>query len=253
VTPARLEVRDGRVTWSSRPPVVLRRTGASRVHVVQVGGGPLGGDALALDVVVGAGQLLELCSAAATVVQPGRTPGAAATFVVTASVESGATLVWRPEPTVVTDGAVWEPRLRLRLAEGAAASVVEQVVLGRAGQRGGRVASTLDVRVGDRPLLVTTTHLDGADPALTGPGGTAGARSVGTVLTAGATHDPGTDEDDGDDGDDGDAVWARTPLAGPGTLLTALGTPRAVAGVLAARCSASQCPSVDPARETPAS
>jgi urease accessory protein len=250
VTPARLEVRDGRVTWSSRPPVVLRRTGASRVHVVQVGGGPLGGDALALDVVVGAGQHLELCSAAATVVQPGCTPGAAATFVVTASVESGATLVWRPEPTVVTDGAVWEPRLRLRLAEGAAASVVEQVVLGRAGQRGGRVASTLDVRVGDRPLLVTTTHLDGADPALTGPGGTAGARSVGTLLTAGATGGPGTDEDAGEDGD---AVWARTPLAGPGTLLTALGTPRAVAGVLAARCSASQCPSVDPARETPAS
>jgi urease accessory protein len=240
--PARLAVDAGRITWTSRPPVVLRRTGVGRVHLVQVGGGPLGGDELGLDVVVGAGQRLELCSAAATVVQPGRTPGTAATSAVTVRVEPGGVLDWRPEPTVITDDAVCDVRLRLDLAAGAVATVAEQLVLGRAGQRGGRARSTLDVRVDGRPLLVTTTHLDGADPALTGPGGTAGARSVGTVLLAGS---PGAAEENGQDTD---VVWARSALAGPGSLLTALGSPRAVAGVLAA-----QRPSVDPARDTPAS
>ncbi|MHC1562777.1 urease accessory protein UreD [Actinomycetospora sp. C-140] len=234
--PAHLAVDAGRVTWTSRPPVVLRRTGTARVHLVQVGGGPLGGDELGLEVVVGPGQHLELRSAAATVVQPGREPGAAATFVVTASVASGGSLVWRPEPTVVTDGAVWDVRLRLDLAADAAATVAEQVVLGRSGQDGGRVAGTLDVRAGGRPLLVTTTHLDGADPALTGPGGTAGARSVGTVLRAG----PDVADDDATGGD-ADVLWARSPLAGPGSLLTALGTPRAVSGVLDGVLSAQRC------------
>ncbi|WP_433781351.1 urease accessory protein UreD [Actinomycetospora sp. CA-101289] len=232
MTPARLAVHAGRVTWTSRPPVVLRRTGATRVHLVQVGGGPLGGDALGLDVEVGPGQYLELCSAAATVVQPGRVPGSAATFAVTARVAPGGALWWRPEPTIVTDGAVWDVRLRLELAAGAAATVTEQLVLGRAGQRGGRVDSSLDVRVDQQPLLVTTTRLDGADPALAGPGGTAGASSVGTVLRAGE----GAEEDGEDGGVDAGAAWARTPLAGPGSLLSAVGTPRAVADVLRSRC-----------------
>lgn len=237
MTPARLAVQAGRITWTSRPPVVLRRTGPARVHLVQVGGGPLGGDAAGLDVEVGPGERLELCSAAATVVQPGRVPGSAATFTVRARVAPGGALWWRPEPTVVTDGALWDVRVRLDVAAGATATVVEQLVLGRAGQRGGGVASSLDVRVDGRPLLVTTTRLDGADPALSGPGGTAGASSVGTVLRAGVSSTDSTADADGEEsGEDTGVVWARTPLAGPGWLLTALGTPRAVARVLTGRC-----------------
>ena len=88
-------------------------------------------------------------------------------------------------------------------------------------------ASTLRATVGGAPLLASTTVLDGADAAFTGIGGTGGARSVGSVLLAG---DPPPDAEEAHDADG--LVWARTPLAGPGSLLTAVGATRAVAEVL---------------------
>ncbi|MEJ2869221.1 urease accessory protein UreD [Actinomycetospora sp. OC33-EN08] len=224
---ARVSVVDGRLTWASAPPVVLRRTGPRQVHVVAVGGGPLGGDRLRLVVEVGPGERLTVHTAAATVVQPGREAGAEAAFAVDLRVADGGELVWRPEPTVVCDGAAWSSSVRVDLAGSARARVVEQVVLGRAGQRGGRCSSALDVVVDGAPLLATTTVLDGADPALTGIGGTGGARSVGTVLLVG-------DDPDGEDaGAEDGVVWARSPLAGPGSLLTAVGTVRGVGRALA--------------------
>jgi urease accessory protein len=106
--------------------------------------------------------------------------------------------------------------------------VVEQLVLGRSGQVGGRCASTMRAVVGGAPVLASTTVLDGADPALTGIGGTRGARSVGSVLVVGDD----VDRADEDAGEDGEVTWARSPLAGPGSLTTAVGTTRGVAAVL---------------------
>ncbi|HEY2223010.1 urease accessory protein UreD [Actinomycetospora sp.] len=226
---ARLRLVDGRLTWASAPPIVLRRTGRRRVHVVAVGGGPLGGDKLRLEVEMGPGERLAVHSAAATVVQPGRDPGRSASFAVEASLAAGSTLDWCPEPTVVCDAAVWEPSVRLDLADGARARVVEQVVLGRSGQVGGRCASTMRAVLGGLPVLASTTVLDGADSALTGVGGTGGARSVGSVLVVGG--DP--DEGDEDAGENGEVTWARSALAGAGSLTTAVGTTRGVAAVLA--------------------
>lgn len=222
---ARLSRRDGRLTWASCPPLVLRRTGRERVHLVAVGGGPLGGDRLRLDVDLGPGERLVLRTAAATIVQPGR-EGGTARFAVHARLAPGAVLDWRPEPTVVTDGADWWASLDLHLADGAAATVAEQLVLGRAGQRGGRVRSDLAASVDGRPLLVSSTRLDGADPVLCGPGGSGGARSVGTLLECGGTGTPAGGEEDG-------LRWARTVLDGPGTLTTAVGATAAVTRLLA--------------------
>ena len=217
---------DGRLTWTSRPPLVLRRTGPRRVHVVQVGGGPLGGDVLSLDVDLGPGQHLAVCSAAATVVQPGPDPAAAARLDVRCDVADGAVLAWTPEPTVVCDRADWTSDLRVALAGTARAYLSEQVVLGRSGQRGGRCRQDLRVDVDGEPLLVASTRLDGADPALTGPGGTAGERSVGSVVVAGGQDLP-------EGAGDGPGVrWAWSALDGPGAVLTALGSASAVRGVL---------------------
>ena len=47
-----------RIRWTQAWPVVLRPTGAERVHLVHGAGGPLGGDVLALDVRVAAGATL---------------------------------------------------------------------------------------------------------------------------------------------------------------------------------------------------
>ncbi|MEJ2863808.1 urease accessory protein UreD [Actinomycetospora flava] len=205
---------------------MLRRTGRERVHLVQVGGGPLGGDVLRLDLDLGPGERLELRTAAATVVQPGR-EGGTARFAVHARLDEGAVLDWRPEPTVVTDGADWWASLDLHLAPGAVATVTEQLVLGRAGQRGGRARSDLAAAVDGRALLVSSSRLDGADPVVSGPGGSGGARSAGTLLVAGRRIGE-------DGGEESGLRWARTALDGPGTLTTAVGSAGAVTRLLAA-------------------
>src|SRR5439155_4083097 len=73
-------------------------------------------------------------------------------------------------------------RRRIALAAGAGAVIREVVVLGRHGGAGGRYRGRLDVAVEGVPLLAHTTLLDGADPALCGPGGTAGGQAVGTLV-----------------------------------------------------------------------
>ena len=227
----RLTVDGGgrRVRWAHEWPVVLRRTGPHRVHLVHAAGGPLGGDELGLVVEVGAEARLAVHSAGATLVQPGAgaAAGPAARWTVTARVGAGGRLHWAPEPTVVSDGAALESTLRVELAPGACATVREVVVLGRHGQRGGRYSGGLEVLVGGEPLLVHTTVLDGADPALCGPAGTAGARAVGTLLGAGDGAVSWSES-----GEAAEVRWAWTPLEGPGAVLLAVGTPSAVAAVL---------------------
>ena len=194
----RVTVDGPRVRWTHEWPVVLRPTGSGpggeRVHLVHAAGGPLGGDDLALSVDVAPA----LCTAR-------RAPG----------------------PTVVSDRAALESAVRVTLAPGAAATVRETVVLGRHGQRGGRYAGALHVAVGEVPLLAHTTVLDGADAALRGPAGTAGARAVGTLVRTGALPLPAeaAGESDG-------VRWAWTVLDGPGAVLLAVGAPVAVTAVL---------------------
>ncbi|MEJ3654859.1 urease accessory protein UreD [Actinomycetes bacterium KLBMP 9759] len=205
----------------------MRPTGERQVHLVQGAGGPLGGDALSLDVDVCSGAELRVRSAGATLVQAG-TAGGAARWATTIRVGTGGRIDWAPEPTVVADGAALESRLRLELAGDATAAVREVLVLGRHGQRGGRFRGALSVTVGGRVLLAQTTLLDGADPVLAGPGGSAGARAVGTFLLVGAPVRPsGCGERAG-------VRWAWSALPGPGDLLTAVGEPGAVAAALAA-------------------
>ncbi len=227
---ARLCVEPGhgrqRMRWSHAWPVVIRPTGDEQVHLVHGAGGPLGGDAFSLDVSVAPGAVLRVRSAGATLVQPG--PREGAHWAVTAQVGSGAVLEWAPEATVVCDGAALESLLRVDLAADAVAVLRELVVLGRYAERGGRYRGTLDVRVGGTPLLAHTTVLDGADTALSGPAGTAGARAVGTLVIAGATSAPdvvGAGETPG-------VRWAWSALDGPGRVLLAVGDPEPVAAVL---------------------
>lgn len=229
---ARLCVEPGagrqRIRWSHAWPVLLRPTGNDRVHLVHGAGGPLGGDVLALYVGVAPGGALRVRSAGATVVQPGA--GDAARWEVTVEVGESGWLHWAPEATVVCDGAALVSRLRVRLAPGAGAVVREVVVLGRHGERGGRHSGALSVDVGGVPLLANTTVLDGADPALSGPAGTAGGRAVGTLIVAGAAAvaQPCTDEA----GEEPGVRWAWSALDGPGRVLLAVGTPARVTAVL---------------------
>ncbi|MGH3780317.1 MAG: urease accessory protein UreD, partial [Pseudonocardiaceae bacterium] len=202
--------------WRSAAPVVLRPTGPHQVHLVQGAGGPLGDDDLALDIQLGAGAYLQLRSAAATVVQAGLSP-AAARWTVAATLAAGAVLDWRPEPTVVCDGAELHSRLTVALHRGACAILREEVVLGRAGQRGGCYHGELTVELEGAPLLAHTLLLDGADPALSGPAGAAGARVVGMLAVVGE----GIDGPSEGAGEEPGLRWACSALDGPGQLLLA--------------------------------
>ena len=263
-----------RIRWTQAWPIVLRPTGNARVHLVHGAGGPLGGDVLALDVRVGTGAALAVRSAGATIVQPGR--GAApARWGFDVVVGAGATLDWAPEPTVVTDGADYRTALRVDLGVGARVTLREVVVLGRHGGAGGRYRGRLDLTVDGSPLLAHTTLLDGADAALCGPGGTAGARAVGTLVVVDAavlaaaddgstTRDPtagcpasgpavggaaalpagtgaeggGAAEAPANVGERPGVRWAWTELAGPGRALFAVGEPGAVIALLDAAAAA---------------
>jgi urease accessory protein len=204
--------------WHCAPPVVLRQTGPNQVHLVHAAGGPLGGDELALDIHLGAGAALQLRSAAATVVQPSSL-AAPAQWTVVADLADGAVLDWRPEPTVICDGAELHSRMTVAVRGGARAVLHEVVVLGRASQRGGRFHGELSVDRDGVPLLAHTLVLDGADPALTGPAGTGGARAIGMLAVVG----DGISDLPEDAGEEPGLRWACSTLDGPGWLLLALG------------------------------
>jgi urease accessory protein len=232
----------GRLHWGQAWPVLLRPTGPAEVHLVHGSGGPLGGDELALDVEVAAGASLTVRSAAATVVQPG--PGAEARWGVSAAV--GGTFYWTPEPTVVCDRAALSSVLRVDLAAGGCAVIRELVILGRYGQRGGRYTGTLSATVDGTPLLVHTTVLDDGDPGLAGPGGTSGARAVGSLLLAGTPASIPGDPAGDRAGEDRGVRWAWMELEGPGVLLLAVGDPAPVLAVLDAFAPGSEGPAWEP-------
>lgn len=225
---AELTAEPDRLLWRCAAPIVLHQTGPRRVHLVQAAGGPLGGDELGLDVHLSAGSALQLCAAAATVVQPGSLEPAAR-WTVAADLAEGAVLDWRPEPTVICDGAELRSSMTVALRPGAGAMLREVVVLGRAGQRGGCFHGELTVEYDGVPLLAHTLLLDGADPALAGPAGTGGARIAGMLAVVGqGVGAPPTCA-----GEEPGLRWACSALDGPGWLLLALSDcPAAVAALL---------------------
>ncbi|GAA3407390.1 urease accessory protein UreD [Streptosporangium vulgare] len=197
-------------TMRSGPPLTVRATAPGRVHLVSTAAGPLGGDDLALDIEVAPGTALEVRSVASTLVLPGLT-GAESVMTITARVGAGASLRFAPEPTVLAAGCLHRMVVRLDLAEDARVLWREEIVFGRYGERPGRCHSRFDAVLGGVPLLrqefvVGDPEIDGS-PAVYGD-----ARCVGSTLVTGRA--PETVVGDG---------WAVLPLAGPGTLVSALG------------------------------
>lgn len=224
-----VDAHPGSLRWRVEPPVALRRTGSDRLHLVQAGGGPLGGDDLQLRLRLAARARLAVHSAAATVVQPG-TDDTPASWSLFADVGAQAGLIYHPEPTIICDQAILHSHAHVRLSAGAWVLLREQVVLGRYGERGGQYCGDLRVDVESEPILAHSTVLDGSDASLCGPGGSGGARVFGSLLLAGvgpARFVPGLDPAGETDG----TRWAVTSLAGPGILILVLGdaSPRVTA------------------------
>ncbi len=153
--------------------------GTVRIALVATQALLLAGDAVGVDVEVGDGIRLEVVETAGTVAYDMR--GARAGWQVELRVAAGASLVWSGLPFVVADGADVERHTQVTLEPGARVLLRETLVLGRTGERGGRLLSSLTARLAGRALLAEELVLDPAsrrDPALLG-----GARVV-DVLTA---------------------------------------------------------------------
>ena len=182
----RAEWIDGRtrlVELRSDPPLVLRSTPAG-VYLVGGAAGPLGGDDLTLDVVVAAGASLRVCSAAATLAQPGAT-GAASRTTLRFCVGEGASLHWRPEPLVSVRGSDHQIDAAFELSTHAQLCLVDEVVLGRFGEPPGRLRVRCRVERAGVPLLAHDLDLGPGAAAWDGASIIGGARAVIRMLVVG--------------------------------------------------------------------
>ena len=193
-------------------PLVLRRTPAA-VYLVGGAAGPLGGDMLSLRVTVGPGAFLRVRTAAAAIALPGL-DGLESEFRLTASVAAGGCLEYLPEPVVVSAGARHATVTTVSLEAGASLVLREEVLLGRHGETGGSVRTALRADYDGRPLLRHAVEVSGDDAVSRGPALLAGHRAFGTLLVAAAAS-CGLAADSSPQA-------AVLPLAGPGTLVTAL-------------------------------
>lgn len=189
-------------------PLALRESGGA-VYLVGAGAGPLGGDDLELTIEVGAGACLEIRSAAASLVLPGRR-AAVSRLTVRARVAAEGRLVFAPEPAIAAAGCDHRAFADVGLEEGAELFWREEIVLGRHGERPGRYISRFDVTACGVPLLRHELHVDDAATSAAVLGD---AKAVGTVLLSGRNLAPEPHAAEG---------LAVLPLAGPGVLVTAL-------------------------------
>jgi urease accessory protein len=130
--------------------VAGRRTDADTVHLVSAAATPLGGDTIRVRVVVEAGAVLRVRSAAATMAMPGA-----------ASLESRSQwelevegqLDLDPQPTIVAGLARHVTSVGLAVAGTGSVRVRERIQIGRSHERQGFWTGTLRADVDGRPLL----------------------------------------------------------------------------------------------------
>lgn len=168
-------------TLRSAPPISLRDT-PEGLFLVASGAGPVGGDALRLDLDVRSGASLAVRSAGASMVLPGPS-GSASTLRVSARVRGS--LRWEPEPTILVAGCDHRATTTIELAAGATLLWRETVVLGRHEEPSGSLLQRLHVDRAGAPLLRSELPVGPRWPGADGPAGTDGALVVTSVLVVG--------------------------------------------------------------------
>ena len=170
------------------PRVIAGSEGGARVGLVATTALLLGGDHVEIEIDVGPGAWLELIETAGTVAYDA--DGLTSSWTVSIRVADGGLLIWSGEPFVVARGANVRRDTSIELGTGAAAGLRETLVLGRTGETGGALRSTLSVRQHDpaaqrhQQLLMEDLDLTDADVRSL-PGLIGGARVLDTVVLLG--------------------------------------------------------------------
>ncbi|WP_292824946.1 urease accessory protein UreD [Microbacterium sp.] len=160
------------------PRLISRDAVRAHIAVAAAGMVLLGGDDVQIEIDVGPGCTLEIEDVGGTVAYP----GARSSWLLGARIGAGGTLLWHGLPFVVTDGADVVRRGSLTLESGAGAVIRETLVLGRHGERGGRLVSALTVVDAGGPILVERLEADGTEPE---PGVLGSNRVVDAVIAVG--------------------------------------------------------------------
>jgi urease accessory protein len=209
-------VRVGTVDGLLAARRVTHGTGAATVALVAQGAVLLGGDHVHVSIEVDDGLALTLLDVGGTVAYDGA--GQACRWDVHVRLGVGARLTWAGLPLVVASGADVTRTTTVRLAAGSRMLLRETTVLGRTGERGGRVVVRSVVHDDDGPVLVEELTADGAAPV---PGILGRHRVLDTLSDL---HGTATDEDDPPAGSDlQDADLTTLHLERGGTLVRWLG------------------------------
>lgn len=165
-------------------PRLVRRQGRS-VEVALVAGRAmlLPGDDVRIRVTVGEGCTLRLVDIGGLVVygRPGEIEKASE-WHARVDLAPGAHLAWEGLPTVITDAGHLTRSLTMTLSRGSSALLRETLVLGRTGERGGRLRADTDIRDASGPILRETLEARG-DVRV--PGILGSARVVDSVIAVG--------------------------------------------------------------------
>lgn len=127
----------------------------ARVALVQSRASLLRGDAVALEIDLGAGCALELVELGATVAHHVR-GGPAARLDTSVRLGRGARLVWLGQPLIAAAGCDVLRSTRIELATGAAVLLGEALVLGRVGEEPGHARVRTRVTLDGRPVIDET-------------------------------------------------------------------------------------------------
>ena len=165
------------------PRLISRESTRAHVAIAAAGMVLLGGDQVHIQIEVGAGCTLAVEDVGGTVAYP----GSRSLWSLEVRIGAGGCLSWNGLPFVVTEGADVERRSSLSLEARARAVIRETVVLGRHGERGGRLVSTLAIADGDGPILIERLDVHGSAPE---PGVLGGNRVLDAVIAAGFRPPP---------------------------------------------------------------
>lgn len=130
--------------------VTARSTERDTVHLVSAAATPLGGDTVAVRVVVEPGARLRLRSAAATVTLPGHDTAESTSHW---HLEVAGELDFDPQPTVVAGGSRHTTSTRLSVTGSGRVRLRERVQIGRTDERQGFWSGSLHADVNGQPLL----------------------------------------------------------------------------------------------------
>lgn len=155
----------------------------------------LSGDDVRIEVDVAPGAWLDVVETTGTVAYEGDSPSS---WTIDATVGDEAVLTWAGKPFVVSDGITTHRDTRIRLHGTGRVLIQEKIVLGRAGQTGGDLTTSLNATDDTGPVQVE--HLDLTRHARGMPGVLGTLRSLDTVTALGWSPEPPIEPEPGTTG-----------------------------------------------------